>query len=357
MKKIIDMPSENKALNLKAIGDLVYENVDIKDLKPGTGLLKVMACGICSSDIERVFINGTYHFPTVIGHEFSGQIVAVYDDENADLLGKNAAVFPLLPCRDCESCKEENYALCSNYNYFGSRCDGGFSQYLVVPVWNLVLFDNISYEEAAMCEPSAVALHATRKADISKNSTVLLVGTGTIAFLIGLFCQNLGARVIMAGRRKESLELAKDYGFIPIVNDDNVKQNLKEVIGKDCADIVFEVVGSNETINCALSLALKKVVLVGNPKEDVLLERNNYWRILRKELQVIGSWNSNFGSEKNDWKDVLKMLSDKKINLKKLITKVYDMKDYKDAFDLVKSDNLTFKVILKPNGVSDDEKR
>ena len=357
MKKVIDIPNENKVLNLKDVGNLVYESIDTKTLKPGTVLVKVMACGICSSDIERVYVNGTYHFPTVIGHEFSGQIVAVYDDENADLLGKKAAIFPLLPCNECDACKEENYALCSNYNYFGSRCDGGFSQYLVVPVWNLVLFDNISYEEAAMCEPSAVALHATRKADVSKDSAVLLVGTGTIAFLIGLFCQSLGAKVIMAGRRKESLEMAKDYGFIPIVNDDNMKQNLKDAMGKDSIDTVFEVVGSNEAINCALSLALKKVVLVGNPKEDVLLEKNNYWRILRKELQVIGSWNSNFGSERNDWKDVLQMLTDKKINLKKLITKVYDMKDYEEAFELVKSDNLTFKVILKPNGVSDDEKR
>lgn len=357
MKKMITIPSKEKVLNLKAINNLVYEDIDVKALEPGTVLVKVMACGICSSDIERVFVNGTYHFPTVIGHEFSGRIVAVYDDENADLLGKKAAIFPLLPCKKCDACKEENYALCSNYNYFGSRCDGGFSQYLVVPIWNLVLFDNISYEEAAMCEPAAVALHAVRKANITKDDTVLLVGTGTIAFLIGLFCQSVGAKVIMAGRRKESLKMAEDYGFIPIVNDNNVKQNLKNIIGKENVDTVFEVVGSNSAINSALSLALKQVVLVGNPKEDVLLEKNNYWRILRKELQVIGSWNSNFGSQKNDWQDVLQMLDNKKVSFNNLITKVYDMKDYKEAFNLVKSDTLTFKVILRPNGVDNDEKR
>ena len=117
------------------------------------------------------------------------------------------------------------------------------------------------------------------------------------------------------------------------------------------------MVGSNSAINSALSLALKKAILVGNPKEDVLLEKNNYWRILRKELQVIGSWNSNFGSEKNDWQDVLQMLDNKKVSFNNLITKVYDMKDYKEAFNLVKSDALTFKVILRPNGVDSDEKR
>lgn len=350
MKAVTVIPRKVKVLNLKAVGDLVYEDIDTKPLTKGTVLVKVEACGICSSDIERVFLNGTYHFPTVIGHEFAGKIVAVYDDEQADLLGKKAVIFPLLPCDECEACQDENYALCSNYNYFGSRCDGGFSQYLVVPIWNLVLFDNISYEEAAMCEPAAVALHASRRVDIKQDDTVLLVGTGTIAFLIGMFCQKAGAKVLMAGRREESLKLAEKFGFIPILNDDNVKEHLKQAIDQDCVDTVFEVVGSNAAINTALSLAVNRVVFVGNPKEDVLLDKNNYWRILRKELAITGTWNSNFGSKKNDWCDVLEILSSKEIDLTPLITKIYDMKDYKEAFDLVRSSALTYKVILKPNG-------
>lgn len=357
MRKIIDIPEKEKALNLKSIGDLVYEDIDVKPLTPGTVLVKVEACGICSSDIERVYVNGTYHFPTVIGHEFAGKIVAVYDDENAHLLGKSAVVFPLLPCNECEACHEENYAVCNNYNYFGSRCDGGFSQYLVVPVWNIVLFDNISYEEAALCEPAAVALHASRRTNIKSGDKILLIGTGTIAFLVGIFCQRAGAKVIMAGRRAESLKLAEKYGFIPVINNENIKENLQKAIGQNSVDTVFEIVGSNAAINTALSLAMKTLVLVGNPKEDVLLFKNNYWRILRKELKVIGSWNSNFGSKKNDWKDVLKMLSNKDIDLKPLITKIYNMNDYKKAFELVKSNTLTYKVILKPNGDDYDEKK
>lgn len=348
MKKIEKIEEKGKVLNLKEIGNLVYEDTAIKPLKPGTVLVKIMACGICSSDIERVYVNGTYHFPTVIGHEFAGKVIAVYDDKNADLLGQKVAVFPLLPCMKCDACNEEKYATCSCYNYFGSRCDGGFSQYLVVPVWNLVPFTNLSYEEAALCEPAAVALHAARKININKE--ILIIGTGTIAYLIGIFCQKMGAKVIMAGRREESLKLAKEYGFVTVINDNNIKNNLKKVMGKETVSTVFEVVGSNKAINSALALASQNVILVGNPKEDVLLKKNNYWRILRRELKVIGTWNSDFGSTKNDWQDVLQMISNKDIDLKKLITKVYDMKDYQQAFDLVKSDKLTYKVILRPNG-------
>ena len=346
MKKIIDIPEKTQSLNLKGVGKLVYEKIDIKPLMPGTALIKIMNCGICSSDIERVYVNGTYHFPTVIGHEFAGQVVAVYDDENEDLLGKKAAVFPLLPCMECDACKKEKYQLCSNYNYFGSRCDGGFSEYLVVPVGNLVFFDNIGYEEAALCEPAAVALHATKKAKLRSGDEVLIVGTGTIGFLIGIFCQKMGAKVLMAGHRKESLNLASEYGFIPILNDDNAIENLKTAVGKDSVSTVFEVVGSNAAINTAMSLSSDKIILVGNPKEDVLLEKNNYWRILRKELDVIGSWNSNFGTEKNDWKDVLEMIMNGEIKLNKLITKIFDMADYQEAFELVKSKNFTLKVMI-----------
>ena len=349
MKNIVKMPDYKQVLNLKNINNLVYEKIPVEELKPNTVLLKVKACGICSSDIERVYKTGTYHFPTVIGHEFSGEVVAVYDDKNENLLGKKTAVFPLLPCNKCESCLNEKYALCNNYNYFGSRCNGGFSEYLVVPIWNLVFFEQISFEEAALCEPAAVGLHAAKKVDKNSNE-VLIVGTGTIAFLIGLFLQKMGIKVLMAGRREESLLLAKKYGFIPVLNDENIQKNLQKAINKEYVDTTIEVVGSNEAINTAFKLATKEVILVGNPKDNVNLEKNNYWRILRKEINVKGCWNSDFGSQKNDWKEVLKMAENKEIDLSKLITKVYDMKDYQEAFSLVKSNNFTLKVLIKTNG-------
>ena len=123
MKKLCEIPKKMKALVLHGIGDLKYESVNNYELKEDMVIVKIKYCGICSSDIERVFINGTYHFPTIPGHEMSGQIVCVNDNDE-DLLGKKVSIFPMLPCMKCSACKIEEYAQCSNYNYFGSRCEG-----------------------------------------------------------------------------------------------------------------------------------------------------------------------------------------------------------------------------------------
>ena len=94
-----------KALNLHAVGDLRYEDVPMPVRQAGEVLLKVHACGICGSDLPRVFTKGTYHFPTIPGHEFAGEIV---EADDPSLVGRRAAVFPLLPCRKCEACQVEN---------------------------------------------------------------------------------------------------------------------------------------------------------------------------------------------------------------------------------------------------------
>lgn len=110
MKSLINIPEKMKALVLYGVGDLRVTEVDVPKLEKGTVLLKIKACGICSSDMPRCFVTGTYHFPTIPGHEFSGQIVAVGDDVDESLLGKRSCVFPMLPCKHCKACKMEEYA-------------------------------------------------------------------------------------------------------------------------------------------------------------------------------------------------------------------------------------------------------
>ena len=105
-----------KAYNLHAVNDLRYEDVPTPECPTGWAIIEVKAVGICSSDIPRVFTKGTYHFPTIPGHEFSGVVRKVADCENAHLLGKSVGVFPLIPCRQCESCKDKHYEMCSNYD-------------------------------------------------------------------------------------------------------------------------------------------------------------------------------------------------------------------------------------------------
>jgi len=122
-------PLKMKSANLHAIGDLRYEEVKVPVCKEDEVFVKIKNCGICGSDIGRVLDHGTYHFPTIPGHEFSGQVI--YDPEG-NLEGKRVAIFPLLPCFSCDMCKEERYAQCRDYDYYGSRRNGAFAEYIAV---------------------------------------------------------------------------------------------------------------------------------------------------------------------------------------------------------------------------------
>lgn len=172
-----------KACVLHGIRDLRFEAVATPLLAKGEVLIRIKASGICGSDIPRIFTKGTYRFPTIPGHEFAGQIVAVSEDADRQLVGRKVAVFPLLPCMKCEACQIGEYAQCKDYNYFGSRCNGGFAEYIAVPIWNLVMVpDSLSYEAAAMAEPAAVAIHALRQA--SKPYKYGCPGSSILVFVI-----------------------------------------------------------------------------------------------------------------------------------------------------------------------------
>ncbi len=312
MKSLIEIPKTMKALVLHEIGKLTLDEVPVEPLRPGTVLVKIKACGICSSDVERVFINGTYHFPTIPGHEFSGQIVAVGDDVDESLLGRRTCVFPMLPCFECPSCKKQQYAQCSHYDYFGSRRDGGYAEYLVVPTWNLVLFDDdLSYDVAAMCEPAAVGIHANGLANVQKGQSVLVIGTGMIGYVCAAFASQITDKVIMCGNSAAKLELAKKYGWETIaLETDNFEERINALTDGEGVDVVMEVVGSNQAICNAVAAAgpNSTIVLVGNPKADLTMEKNLYWKILRKSITLRGSWNSSYNDKQNDWKTALDRL-------------------------------------------------
>ena len=110
-----------KAYVLHQIQDLQYDEVLMPDCPSGWAIVKVKAAGICSSDIPRIFSKGTYHFPTIPGHEFSGIVEKVGSIADVDLVGKHVGVFPLIPCKECEQCKQKRYEMCSHYDYIGSR--------------------------------------------------------------------------------------------------------------------------------------------------------------------------------------------------------------------------------------------
>ena len=206
-----------KALNLRGIGDLQYEDVPIPKRKKDEALLNIHAAGICGSDIPRVFEKGTYHFPTIIGHEFAGEIV---EADDSSLIGRGASVFPLIPCGKCEACRTENYAQCADYDYYGSRRDGAMAEYIAVKLKNLCLIpEGVSYEEAAMTEPAAVAYHAFKKSGAGLGDTLLIYGVGAIGLIVAKWARAAGVKnIILAARTDDKVEFAKNLGFPLSIN-------------------------------------------------------------------------------------------------------------------------------------------
>ena len=116
-----------KGYVLHGIDDLHFKEVVKPVPKNGEVLVKVMAAGICGSDIPRIFTTGAHNHPLIPGHEFSGQVVDAGSSADKKWIGKRVGVFPLIPCNSCPPCKKNLFEMCRNYNYLGSRCNGAFA--------------------------------------------------------------------------------------------------------------------------------------------------------------------------------------------------------------------------------------
>lgn len=314
-----------KSANLYAVNDLRYEKTELPECQEDEVLVMVKSCGICGSDIPRVFQKGTYHFPTVIGHEFSGKTVF---DPKGSLTGKKISVFPLIPCFKCESCRKGNYATCSNYDYYGSRRNGGMTEYIAVKRWNIVeMPENLSYDEGAMCEPVSVARHAVKKLDIKGGEDVCITGAGTIGLIAGQWAKLFGAdRVYYIDIDKRKLDFADSLGFLPYENG----------IHTDC---VLEGTGCGSALGKCLDIIKPygRAVFMGNPGGDVQLTQSEYWNILRKEISIKGTWNSSYNDFENDWKESMIKMSDGKIDVKPLITHRFPLSECVKAFEMMKN--------------------
>lgn len=334
-----------KAWVLHEAGDLRFETVP----KPSPGkeevLIRVKATGICGSDIPRIYQNGAYTHPLIPGHEFSGTVEDTGAEVDADWLGQRVGVFPLIPCGNCPPCRNRLYELCRNYSYLGSRKNGAFAEYVTVPAENLLcLPDEMTFEEAAMLEPMAVAVHAMRRVSPSARDTVAVCGLGTIGLFLVMFLLEAGIKNLLVIGNKECqrqnvhmLGLTDD-AYCDSRKQDAVRWLLEHTKGRG-ADVFFECVGKNETCSLAVQNAapMGKVMLVGNPFTDMNLSRDIYWKILRNQLTVTGSWNSSFlHSPEDDWNYVLERAAERKIRPAKLITHRMPLEELEKGFHIMR---------------------
>lgn len=316
-----------QACVLHAVGDLRCESVADPKPRAGNVLVRVAACGVCGSDIPRVFKTGTYKLPLIPGHEFSGTVVAVGDGVDASLVGTRATIFPLIPCMKCAMCDAGEYAQCADYDYLGSRSNGAFAELVCAPTWNVLpIPDNLSIEEAALTEPAAVALHALRRGALQGGEEVLIVGAGPIGLLAAMWATALGAgMVILADIDERKLAFAKELLPDAIRFDprkEPISKSVRNLTG-DGAELVVDATGSAAAVaQCFLAAKpFGRVVLLGNPEGDMTLPKEAYWEILRKQLRLFGSWNSSYDpAKRDDWRTAIEFMASGKLNVKPLIT-------------------------------------
>ncbi len=346
-----------KAYVLEGIGRLEYKDVPMPSLRKDEVLVKVMSVGICGSDIPRIFKTGTYHFPTIPGHEFAGAVYQAGSKEYDNLVGKRVGVFPLIPCKQCEQCRNRNYEMCQSYNYLGSRTDGGFAEYVAVPVWNLIeLPKQVGFEDAAMLEPTCVALHAVRRADKDRVRSAAVYGCGTIGILVLQWLSALGIeRTYAIGTRREQQELVTELTGAVFCNcreEEPVDFLMKNTDGRG-VDLVLECVGVKESVNNSVHSAAAggQVVLVGNPAGDIELEKQIYWQILRRQLSVYGVWNSSFTKEEDDdWHMAVKAIVEGKIRPARQITQRYSFDCLKDGLEAMRNKEIFSNKVMISNG-------
>lgn len=286
-----------KAAVLYGNEDLRYIDIPEPELRAGMVKVRVRAAGICGSDVPRVLHNGAHFYPVVLGHEFSGDVVAVGQGVTKVKVGDTVSGAPLLPCYECEDCQRGNYSLCKNYSFIGSREQGAFADYVYLPERNAVPYDpQIPYLQAALFEPSTVALHGLLLNGYQGGGDVLILGGGTIGLFTAQWAKIFGAKTVtVLDLVEKRLTLARRLGADRTVKvgEDSDREALALTGGRGY-DMVFETAGSTAAMRSAFALAANRarVCFIGTPHADLTFTPKQWENMNRKEFKLTGSWMS-----------------------------------------------------------------
>lgn len=342
-----------KALVLKEYMKFSYEDVPEPEMGDEDVLIRVKACSICGSDVHGMDGSTGRRIPPVImGHEASGVIEKVGKNVEGFKVGDRVTFDSTIYCGKCYFCKIGKINLCDNRRVLGVSCgeyhrDGAFAEYVSVPYRILYKIpDDVSFEGAAMVEPLSIALHAVNRTPIAVGDVAVVVGSGMIGLLIIQVLVSAGcSKVIAVDIDQNKLDMARNFGaFIGLKADEvDVEKEVFRLTNGRGADVAFEVVGINSTINTAVNCVKKGgfVTLVGNLSPEVKLPLQ---KVVTREISVNGSCASS-----GEYDRCLDMISSGKVNVDAFISAVAPLSEGALWFErLYKAEPGLMKVILKP---------
>eukprot|EP00262_Sarcandra_glabra_P015089 TRINITY_DN4578_c0_g1_i8.p1 TRINITY_DN4578_c0_g1~~TRINITY_DN4578_c0_g1_i8.p1 ORF type:complete len:363 (+),score=52.40 TRINITY_DN4578_c0_g1_i8:203-1291(+) len=333
---------ENMAAWLVAVNTLKIQPFKLPPLGPHEVRVQMKAVGICGSDVHYLKMMRNVHFiikePMVLGHECAGIINEIGSEVKLLAVGDRVALEPGISCWHCDHCKGGNYNLCPDMKFFSSPpVNGALANQVVHPAdLCFKLPDNVSLEEGAMCEPLSVGVHACRRANVSPERTVLIMGAGPIGLVTMLVARAFGApRIVIADVNDHRLSVAKDLGadhFIKV--SPNIQDLDEEVVQIQKAmgtrvDVTFDCAGFSKTMSTALNATRPggKVCLVGMGHDIMTVPLTS---ASAREVDIVGIFRY-----KNTWPLCIEFLRTRKIDVKPLITHRYGFSqgEVEEAFE------------------------
>ena len=248
-------------------GEIIFREVPVPEIKDDQVLVKIMNIGICGSDIH--VYHGKHPFtkyPVTQGHEVSGEIVKVGKDTSGFHTGQKVTIEPQVYCGHCYPCRHGKYNLCEELKVMGFQTTGTASEYFAVDASKVTpIPEEMSYEEGAMIEPLAVAVHAVKQMGDVKGMNIAVLGAGPIGNLVAQSAKGMGAANVMITDVSDlRLDKAKECGIDVCVNtkEKDFGEAMIEAFGPDKADVIYDCAGNNITMGQAIKYARKGSVIV-----------------------------------------------------------------------------------------------
>ena len=331
--------------------DVRIEEKPIPEIDDDEILVKVMASGICGTDVLEWY--RIKQAPRVLGHEISGTIEKIGKNVNNFKIGDKVFVSHHVPCMKCSHCLKDHHTACETLHKTNFD-PGGFSQYIRIPKINveigtLKLPDNVSFDDGTFVEPLGTVIRGQRIAYLRENQTLLVIGSGIAGLMhIKVAKANNVKKIIAVDINDFRLEKAKEFGAELTINGN--ENNILELIKKNndgrLADQVIVCTGAMPAVKLALQCVDKGGTIlffaVPKPDEPFEIPINDFWK---NEIKIMTS----YAASPDDLKESLALISSGKIKLDDMVTHKLKFDDIQKGFDLVAEAKDSIKVIVKPN--------